>query len=167
MSFRLYILLKKEIYKYFFYRSSLKVLCCWPLNLYHLLYLFIILWGRERRWHSLFFPFFSKIYLFLSIYFVHNNILFSRLYPWLDHTTRIRTKNIFFILCILSFVGQIFSQIQTQILCIMSYSQVEWGCSQCRSIITDHQKHCANCHSMLTWKCIGSIEQVFVNLCFQ
>ncbi|CAF4936614.1 unnamed protein product, partial [Rotaria sp. Silwood1] len=38
----------------------------------------------------------------------------------------------------------------------MSSSQVEWGCSQCRSIITDHQKYCANCHSMLTWKCIGS-----------
>ena len=38
----------------------------------------------------------------------------------------------------------------------MSSSQVEWGCSQCRSIITDHQKYCANCHSMLTCKCIGS-----------
>ena len=43
-------------------------------------------------------------FLFLSIYFVHNNILFSRLYPCLDHITRVRTKNIF------SFVHFVFCQ---------------------------------------------------------
>ncbi|CAF3355046.1 unnamed protein product [Rotaria sp. Silwood2] len=34
--------------------------------------------------------------------------------------------------------------------------QVKWGCSQCRSTITDRRKYCIDCHSMLTWTCIGS-----------
>ncbi|CAF5168877.1 unnamed protein product, partial [Rotaria sp. Silwood1] len=34
--------------------------------------------------------------------------------------------------------------------------QVKWGCSQCRSTTTDRRKYCIDCHSMLTWTCIGS-----------
>jgi threonine dehydrogenase-like Zn-dependent dehydrogenase len=34
--------------------------------------------------------------------------------------------------------------------------QIQWSCSQCRSDTTDRRKYCTNCHSMLTYTCIGS-----------
>ena len=34
--------------------------------------------------------------------------------------------------------------------------QLEWSCSRCRSTTFDRRKYCIDCHSMLSWSCIGS-----------
>ncbi|CAF1158057.1 unnamed protein product [Rotaria sordida] len=34
--------------------------------------------------------------------------------------------------------------------------QIEWNCSQCQSSIADRRKYCIDCHSMLSWTCVGS-----------
>ena len=34
--------------------------------------------------------------------------------------------------------------------------QIKRSCSECRSAVVDRRKYCTDCHSLLTWTCIGS-----------
>ena len=67
----------------------------------------------------------------------------------------IRARSQIFFSFVRFLFARTFSQIQTIILCIMFSPQIKWSCSQCRSTVTDRRKYCTNCHSMLTWTCIG------------
>jgi hypothetical protein len=129
-----------------------------------------ISWGRNQpTWYPKIYPcritlityHRNMIFLPVSIFFTIYNIVSSPLIHsivslWSSQIVLILTR--FFLAFVhSSFYSTHFCSIRNaNIFSVMFSPQIEWSCSQCRSILSDRRKYCTNCHSMLSWACTGS-----------